>query len=258
MCAYDPSASSAIISKPSLVNAEAAALLRGILVRAAESARHVVVFDLDSTLLDNRPRQALILREYGAEHGLAALADAHADHWHGWDARIAMRNGGLTEAEVEQHFDGFRDYWRDRFFTSKYCAVDLPIVGAAEYVQAVRATGAVVAYVTGRHELMREGTLESFGPGGFPTQDDDRVHLLMKPTLEEHDDDYKDRTYDALRNIGSVIAAFDNEPTHINGYKTAFPEAQSVHMATDHSLRKIQVAEGVPSIADFAAFTNSA
>lgn len=256
MCAYDPNASSAIISQPPLVNAEAAALLGSILADAGKSNRNIVVFDLDSTLLDNRPRQALILREYGTDNDLAALASAHGDHWHGWDARIAMTNGGLTEAQVEEHFEGFRDYWRDRFFTSKYCAVDVPIAGAAHYVQAVAKTGAVIAYVTGRHEAMREGTIESFGPGGFPTQDDDRVHLLMKPTLEEHDDDYKDRTYGALRAIGSVVAAFDNEPTHINGYKTAFPQAQSVHMATDYSLRNIRVSDGIPSIADFADYAS--
>ena len=76
----------------------------------------------------------------------------------------------------------------------------------------------------------------------------------MKPTLEEHDDAYKERTYRLLRDLGSVVAAFDNEPTHINGYFEAFPSALSVHLATDQSPRGIKVTPGIPSIRDFSSW----
>jgi len=50
-----------------------------------------------------------------------------------------------------------------------------------------------------------------------------------------------------------LLAAFDNEPAHINGYRESFPEAIAVHLATDHSPRDIPIVPGIPSIADFTA-----
>src|SRR5690606_38781143 len=92
-----------------------------LLSRVLEAARvpgALVVFDLDSTLLDNRPRQARILREYGVDHEVPLLADSRAEHWDGWDPRVAMRATGLAEASVESHHAPFRAYWHERFFTS--------------------------------------------------------------------------------------------------------------------------------------------
>jgi phosphoglycolate phosphatase-like HAD superfamily hydrolase len=245
---------------PVLGPEESAALLARVVdaARAAGPAA-LVAFDLDSTLLDNRPRQARILREYAALHHLDALADHEADDWRGWDARVAMTNGGLAPDLIELHFAPFRSFWKDRFFTSEYCVEDRPIAGAPDYVRAVLASGAGVLYVTGRHEEMRAGTLVCFERTGFPRPGDGAtggstggaIDLLMKPSLEEHDDLYKARTYATLREHGQVVAAFDNEPAHINGYREAFPEAICVHLATDHSMRDIPLAGGIASILDF-------
>lgn len=235
---------------------EARQLLDGILNHALELGDGaVIVFDLDSTLLDNRPRQARIMREYGQKFGLEALSGSIESHWkNGWDPGEAMANAGLEADVIAAHADGFKEFWRARFFTSEYCAIDRPLRGAAGYVRRVADTGARVCYVTGRHEEMRAGTLESFPPAGFPMPDGDVVQLLMKPTLDEDDDDYKARTYQQLRGIGQVIAAFDNEPTHINGYHRAFADATCVHLATDCSPRAVPVAEGIASIRHFDVF----
>jgi hypothetical protein len=239
---------------PTLDPTESAALLARVIERArAAGPRAVVAFDLDSTLLDNRPRQARILREYGELHRLDALAGHEADHWEGWDARIAMARSGLAADLIQAHIAPFRTYWKDRFFTSEYCVLDRPIPGATGYVARVLAAGARVFYVTGRHEEMRAGTEVCFERTGFPRPDGRAVELFMKPALDEHDDLYKARTYASLRDRGPVVAAFDNEPAHINGYREAFPDALSVHLATDHSMRDIPLADGVVSIRDFTA-----
>src|SRR5690349_9323652 len=52
-----------------------------VLGRVLELARRLaphalVVFDVDSTLLDNRPRQAQIFREFGELHGVSELSQA--------------------------------------------------------------------------------------------------------------------------------------------------------------------------------------
>jgi predicted secreted acid phosphatase len=214
------------------------------------SGKSVVVFDLDSTLLDNRPRQAVILREFGVARGLAPLAATRPDHWDSWDIKRAMRNAGLPEHDIAAIAEEAKAFWRERFFTSRYCRLDDAIRGAARFVREVSDAGALVVYCTGRHEEMRAGSVESFERLGFPVPGA-RVHLLMKPTSEQNDDDWKTQAYARLRQLGTVVAAFDNEPTHINGYRAGFPDAFAVHIATDDSDRDVLLLDGVVSIPHF-------
>ncbi len=237
------------------MNARVRQLDPTVLARTLEGARRakgggLVVFDLDSTLLDNRPRQARILQEFGRAHALAPLYAARPEHWDGWEIRHAMRNAGLGPADVETWAEDAKAFWRDRFFTSEYCAVDEGIAGARDFVVAVREAGAQIAYCTGRHEAMRVGTVECFRRLGFPVPGPG-VHLLMKPTFELSDDDWKASVYQQLGRIGEVLAVFDNEPTHVNGYRAAFPEAIVVHLATDDSGRDVPLADGVRSVRNF-------
>ena len=235
---------------------DAAASLLGEVLTHLRSAgdNAMCVFDLDSTLLNNRPRQALIMRDFGAANGVAELANATAEHWTGWAYKPAMLNAGLSSERADEVGPAFKAYWEETFFTSELCTHDTPIAGAPEFSNAALATGARVLYVTGRHEGMRAGTVESFQTGGFPLPDGDRVQLFMKPELAESDDAYKARTHAELQGMGSLRAAFDNEPTHINDYQTSFDGALLVHMATDHSMRPVRVHESIPSIRDFSAF----
>ncbi len=211
----------------------------------------VVIFDLDSTLLDNRPRQAQILREYGARAGIPHLAQARAAHWTSWDITVAMRAAGCNEDEVREHGEAAKAYWRSVFFTSAYCAIDDAIPGAPPYVARVVASGAQIAYCTGRHEAMRAGSLECFERLGFPLPGP-KVSLLMKPDFDTTDDAWKEQAYAELRVLGTIAAAFDNEPTHINGYRAAFPEAICVHLDTDHSGRQVTLLDGIVSVKRFA------
>ena len=211
----------------------------------------MAVFDLDSTLLDNRPRQARILREYGARAGLAPLARARPEHLTGWDLSEALRAAGLSPQEVARHLLPLRRFWSARFFTSEYCREDLPVAGAPGFVAALREAGAVVAYVTGRPARMEAGTLESFRRHGFPAPGGARVHLLLKPEAALGDDEWKSLAAARVARLGPVVAAFDNEPAHVNGYAMAWPTALCVHLDTDHSPRPIAVLARVPSIRDF-------
>ena len=235
-----------------LVTSHDPLVLDRVLDRARALPGAVVVFDLDSTLLDNRPRQARILREFGQERGIPALAHAQPRHWVDWSIAHAMENCGLPAAEVARLADDAKEFWRVRFFTSAYCRDDDAIAGAREYLAAVREAGAFIAYCTGRHEEMRAGSVESFVRLGYPLPGSDRVALLMKPVLEMNDDSYKDSAYAQLRTLGpAVIAAFDNEPTHVNGYRAAFPDAFAVHLDTDHSGRPVELLPGIVSVKDF-------
>jgi predicted secreted acid phosphatase len=227
-------------------------LERTIALATEARGKGVVVFDLDSTLLDNRPRQARILREFGLAHGLLPLAQARPEHWQDWDIKTAMRNAGLAAAEIERVAEDAKQFWRDRFFTSEYCVDDEAVPGASRFVLGVRAAGAQVAYCTGRHEAMRAGTVACFQRLGFPVPGNG-VNLFMKPIFEISDDDWKETAYSRLRELGQVLAVFDNEPTHVNGYRRAFPSAIAVHLATDDSGRDVHLLDGISSVSNFLA-----
>ncbi len=227
--------------------------LREILSRAQHlGERGVLAFDLDSTLFDNRPRQARIVREFGEAHGIPALTTCRGEFFDaGWDMKAAFRNCGLSAEESDRIYDAARAFWHERFFSSPYCLEDVAIEGAGQFVAKVSGCGAQVAYVTGRDEAMREGSLGAMRCHGFPLPDDRRVHLLMKPTADVHDDDFKREAHARLGTLGTVIAAFDNEPTHANDYRRRFPEARVIHLATDHSGRPVELIEGIVSIPHF-------
>jgi beta-phosphoglucomutase-like phosphatase (HAD superfamily) len=226
------------------------ALLTSVVSRVHGTPCPVVVFDLDSTLLDNRPRQARILREYGEAAGLPALREARPEHWQGWDLAVALRNAGLRPFQLDAHLAPARAFWRQRFFTSAYCRLDVPLPGAAAFVRDLARAGARVAYVTGRHRGMREGTLDCLARHGFPVPGE-RVELLMKHDPELLDDAWKEEACGEVERLGEVVAAFDNEPAHVNLYARAFPRALAIHLDTDHSGRPVPVLAHVPSIRDF-------
>ena len=254
MSTPEPAPHDPVFAALDVLRGDGAHALLSKVIDDARSKGGVVVFDLDSTLLDNKARQARIMAEYGRAHGVAALSSTTAEHWEGWDYRRAMRNAGLPLEEVEGHVEPYREFWRERFFTSEYCRIDEAVVGAVRYVGAVREAGARVFYVTGRQEDMRAGSEESFRTLGFPVPDGDAVQLWMKPTLDEDDDAFKARVHADLRALGTPVAVFDNEPIHINAYRHSFPDSQVIHLATDHSMRTILVDEGIPSIGDFGGW----
>ena len=234
---------------------EQARLLAEVRARAQASGRSgAIVFDLDSTLFDNRPRQARILREFGAAHAVPALAAASPEHWTSWSVTRAMTAAGLPLEEAKRLAPSARTFWRERFFTSAYCVDDVLITGARAYLGRLIESGARIVYLTGRWTEMERGTIACLAAEGAPVPDGDRVHLYMKPTLEESDDEWKRRATrlvdDSLAG-GRVLAAFDNEPAHLNIHHAAWPEALTIRLATDHSGREIPVADGIPSIADF-------
>jgi hypothetical protein len=227
--------------------------LEDVLARArALGPRAVLAFDLDSTLFDNRPRQARILAEYGRTHGVPALASCRPEHWNsGWDLRAAMVACGLSAQEADASYGKVKRFWQERFFTSEYCVDDVPLEGAAAFTHAAKGTGALVAYVTGRHEEMRAGSVECMRRGGLVLPDGERVRLIMKPTLLEDDDAFKCEAHAELHRLGTLVAAFDNEPTHANDYRRNFPEATVIHLATDHSGRPVELASGIISVPHF-------
>jgi phosphoglycolate phosphatase-like HAD superfamily hydrolase len=247
--------------------ADQAAILLAALARVrAAGPSAVAVFDLDSTLLDNRPRQAAILRDYGEEAGLPALHGARPEHFTSWDLARAIERTGLGRAEARRHAGPFREFWEERFFTNRYCRLDVPVAGAPEFTRRVHAAGARIVYVTGRPAAMRAGTLEVLrafgfplpspasrgegGPGTSPLPHGAAVTLLMKPGKALRDDAWKAVARDAVEARGTPVLVLDNEPAHVNAYARAWPGALAIHLDTDHSERPVEVDPSIPSVRD--------
>ena len=226
-------------------------ILRSALAAIAPS-RSTCVFDLDSTLLSNHPRQARIVREYGALAGDLRLTVCNEEHIVSWDQRDTLRALGLGPAEVEAAAAPLRDYWKSVFFTSAQCEIDLPNPGARASLEQVLGCGGRIVYITGRPEVMTAGTVESFRRAGFPLPEPEgRVLLWCKPQTESSDDAWKVACHARLAALGGIACAFDNEPLHINGYQESFPEAVAVHLDTDHSGRPVSLRADIPSVRDF-------
>lgn len=213
---------------------------------AAKFPRAVVTFDLDSTLFDNRPRQLAILGEFAAAKGLSGVERLDPQKIDGWKTAEEIPRLGGAQGRERELMAEFKSFWRTRFFTSEICRHDVALPGSAEYVRAIEAAGAKVVYLTGRHEAMREGTAASLASGGFPAG-----VLLMKPTFEMTDTEWKEIAVAKLRELGVVIGCFDNETTHVNRLRAAFAQAAVVWIRTDTSPEAEPVAKDVLEIDGF-------
>jgi hypothetical protein len=225
-----------------------------ILAAALDAVRPslpAAAFDLDGTVLSNKPRQARIVREFGQATGDRRLQRCAPESIVSWDLRDTARLCGLDVDEAARVEPALRRFWFERFFTSEYCADDVPVTGAREFLGRVLDRGGRIVYVTGRHAGMEQWTLAVFRASGFPLPDGDRIQLWLKPNKDDDDDRWKETCHSRLFVLSGVACAFDNEPTHVNAYKRAFPEAYVVHLDTDHSGRPVEVLDSIPSVADF-------
>jgi hypothetical protein len=215
------------------------ALLREILssARAGGSFRPSLIFDLDGTLMDNRPRVVAILHELGeawrSEHPDAAAACARAqndDIVYGFVENL--KRLGIEDGRL--HEEGFA-FWRERFFHDPHVKHDVEVPGAAEFVRACHGAGANIVYLTGRDlPNMALGSFASLRDLGFPigvigTQ------LVTKPNFEMPDTDFKRDVLPELPRAGPVLAAFDNESANCNLFVEAYPTCTTVFVDTQHA-----------------------
>lgn len=243
--------------KPSLSLSDQRLFLRGLIDRVASlrstERTPVVVFDLDGTLLDNRPRTVAILREVASK----------------WEQERPEHSRILASVEVENVVYGLADsltpfgmtdealvaeaatHWRQRFFTDEMLRHDVPIEGSAEFVRAVYNAGATVVYLTGRDmPNMSLGSWQSLRDHGFPIGVVG-TELVCKPTFEMGDDVFKSQQALMIGRLGELIASFDNEPGNCNVFLRAHPAAASVLLDTQHSPGAPPMVDGVVCVRDF-------
>lgn len=213
----------------------------------------MVVFDLDATLFDNRPRTMQILMEYADAAGaeFPEVADALATLTaEGVDYLLSdtLRGVGITHADVVRDITTF---WRDRFFADDYVRLDTPVDGAADYVHACHQSGATIVYMTGRDiPGMLAGTVASLRDSGFPIGVAG-IEMILKPDAGLPDEAFKRTALPTLRRSGEVVAFFDNEPANCNLAQLGYPDSIVVLIDTQRVPGAPDPDVGIEPIADF-------
>jgi hypothetical protein len=193
-----------------------------------------VVFDLDSTIFDVKPRSLRILKEFALTKEAREISPSLVDWSLSLDAyrllytlheSAAANSAPANEPRAEEYMREAFQFWRRRFFTHSFVMTDHPTPGAVDYVNRVVDAGAVAVYLTGRDwPGMGRGTRAMLEQSGFPV--DPRVtELLMKPSNGLDDAEFKDEALRDLRQEGNAVALFDNEPANFHVFERNFPEA---------------------------------
>lgn len=213
----------------------------------------VVVFDLDGTLMDNRPRTAMILQELAAELRKEAHTDAEvfaaakAENI-AYMLKETIKVLGVEHPDLVSRADAF---WRERFFTDAYLKHDVAIPGAVEFAKACYANGATLVYFTGRDlPLMSLGSFQSLRDLGFPIGVVG-TELVCKPDAKIPDEHFKKEEGPKIARIGKVIATFDNEPGNCNAFQAMFPDAENAFVDTQHLPGAPPLVDGVHIVPDF-------
>jgi hypothetical protein len=217
----------------------------------------VVVFDVDDTLLDSRTRSSEIFREFArlptnresfpAE--MRALESVQPSQIR-YQLEDTARDLGIENKELIQKLNSF---WREKFFSSEYCALDAETPGAGRYLRALDRADVRIVYLTGRDEPhMREGTELSFIRRGFPLGA--RTILMMKPDAKMDDLEFKRQAFAQIHPLGRVIGVFENEPRNLNALATEFSGSIAVFVDSIHSSRPDLPVEDAAWIKDFQGF----
>lgn len=200
-------------------------------VTSRAGAGKVVIFDLDSTVLDNRPRQVAILRAWAAREGLTALEGLAPEHFQDWSLERTLRRAGIGPAGRKELVKRASAAWRAEFWDPAALIHDVAIPGAARFARALHARGATLAYV-GRRTAQAEGTRATLRRFGFPLGE--RASLLLADVEGRDEKNAAWRaTLEQAAGLGEVVAAFENEGPKVDALRERFPQAIVAHVRTD-------------------------
>ena len=205
-------------------------------VRALKAAGQtpVVIFDLDDTIYDTKARVVQILRDYGTQISEPRLEQVERSHVH-YELDQTLLAAGFSAAEVQGSLGTqIQRAWSRRFFHGDAYALDGLVPGAVDYVKRLQTAGATIVYLTGRKETWRPQCLAVLRAQGLPED-----HLYMKPDNvagqpKVSTEDFKEHTTQGpIAALGTLVAAFDNEPGNVNAFRRALPaEARAVWLDT--------------------------
>ncbi|MBC7795215.1 MAG: hypothetical protein H7Z43_16040 [Clostridia bacterium] len=262
------------VAASSFIKATAAEVMsrieKRVVAMAQSGKRAIVIFDLDSTLYNNGPRQVVIFREFAEAYSshpvfgtqACKLANFRAENMSFSNDAMARSCGVDTTTETgEALLEAYVDFWRARFFNNTYVTNDTVYANAVAQVRRIfdatdsfpEAQRVHVIYLTGRHKAftsddpaqkpyeggMEGGTRQAIVRDGLPLNPA-RVTLMMKDNFSEKDVDFKGRVKAQVNQLGEVVGAFDNEPGNVAIFVRDYPLAMHVLVYTIASEKPAQ------------------
>lgn len=225
--------------------------MSGLIRRFAERRRSMeergaegpwlLVFDIDSTLMDTEARNRAILEAAFAEMAELAPWKPKID-WRGigWNVLGPLEAAGFTDERLRARV---RAFWQERFFTDEWTLLDRPYPAAADCLRKLKDAAFRLVYLTGRHSPgMEKGTRESFRVHGLPEAEE---RFFFKPSFDEDDLAFKTAACAEIGRLGTVVGTLDNEPANVNLFARAFPDALNLHLRTISSPAAVPLAPGI-------------
>lgn len=233
-----------------------AQLLRGVVDRVRNlgpDRAPVIAFDLDGTLVDNRPRTVAIMHDLASRWADTHSREAEVLRSLRYEELDYLLEGNLRARGLADDalLNEAIEHWKAHFFFDDAMKHDVALAGALEFARACHDAGAILVYFTGRDlPNMALGTLASLRDLGFPIGVPG-TELVLKPNAEIPDADFKREFTPRIGRRGVLAAAFDNEPANCNIFKELFPGADVFHVHTQHHPDAPPLDAGIPVIGDF-------
>jgi hypothetical protein len=197
-------------------------------VRAADGGLPpIVVFGLDGTLFETRPRTLQILFEFAdsVENEAPAVAASLRRLEHGMIRRLLRDT--LREVGVVQpaHRPGHHQLLVHTLPRLGLLGARHPEPGAAEFASQVHRAGGGVVYLSARDiPSMLIGSVVALRDHGFPIAEPG-VQLAFKPDATLSDEAHKREMLPELARGGEVVAVFDSDPAVCAMAYGYFPDA---------------------------------
>lgn len=184
----------------------------------------LVLFDIDSTIMDTSPRNFAILKEAEKEmdflRGVSTSLSPESMGWNICSDVDAVRP--LSSDEDKK----LHNYWKERFFFDPWVRMDTPYPGIVSLLRWLSDAKKIpLVYLTGRDRLnMAKGTIEAFRHYGIPAGAG--TSFLFKPSQDVDDLSFKEQALKDIAAMGTVVLAVENEPANANAMYHAFPTAK--------------------------------
>ncbi len=199
----------------------------------------IIIFDLDDTTFDSRYKRLMIINDFVRQPAIASAYPAET-------AKIlpALGNPATIKASMRETMSvlGITDasfitavseFNRPRIMSNDYLARELPVAGAIAYINSIYAAGGRIMYVSARGPELRPGTEAALRANKLPYG----VPGTMLYLNERNEDAvvYKSRVLGEIKQTGTVMGGFENEPDNINLFKTMFPNGSMFFLNTRKS-----------------------
>jgi hypothetical protein len=210
--------------------------------QAAQPGEVLMVFDLDSTLLDLSQRVQAILEDFVARAENRARFPDSCERLmsveirrQDWGLKEPLARLGMTPTSHADFFQSVQRAWAQGFFSNHYLRHDRPLRGAVEFVRHLHDHGAHIMYLTGRDvPRMGEGTLRSLLQHGFPNSQA-RTDLVLKATAHHDDAEFKAEILSARAPQHRKLVLFENEPVNLQCVEQRLPQVELVWIDSCHS-----------------------